>query len=102
MELYRQASIGIALSDALDEMITAQQISPALEDKIKAQFDLSASKVLSAELKNKVTFSAQCESFNHVEAIQCYRFSSITVKLGDGQILQANGPTKLVSCDINA
>eukprot|EP00037_Helgoeca_nana_P001490 m.27302 g.27302 ORF g.27302 m.27302 type:complete len:104 (-) comp11900_c0_seq2:327-638(-) len=102
MELYRQASVGIALADALDEMVTTQQISPALEAKIKAQFDTSVAKVLKAEVTNKVTFKATCKSFNKLESIHRYSFSDITVKLESGVVLRAQGPTKLVACDINA
>mmetsp|Transcript_13443 Transcript_13443/g.34448 ORF Transcript_13443/g.34448 Transcript_13443/m.34448 type:complete len:104 (-) Transcript_13443:111-422(-) len=102
MELYRNSSVGLALSDALDEMITMQQISPALEEKIKAQFDISVARILKSELKNKVTFKATCHTYNKLESVHRYCFSDIKVKLDGSTVLHAAGNTKLVACDINA
>lgn len=49
-ELYRRSSLGLALTDALDELVQNQQLTPNLGLKVMAQFD----KVMTEALNNKV------------------------------------------------
>lgn len=39
MQVYRKTSLGLALTDTLDEMLAGELLSPDLAEKVKAQFD---------------------------------------------------------------
>lgn len=49
-------SIGMALTDTLDDLISARRIEPQLAMKILANFDRSISEVLSDKVKARLTF----------------------------------------------
>lgn len=53
-ELYRRSSLGLALTDALDELVQNQQLTPNLGLKVMGQFD----KVMTEALNNKVKVRA--------------------------------------------
>lgn len=53
-ELYRRSSLGLALTDALDELVQNQQLTPNLGLKVMSQFD----KVMTEALNNKVKVRA--------------------------------------------
>jgi len=38
-ELYRRSTLGMTLTDALDEMVTNGELTPSLAMKVLAQFD---------------------------------------------------------------
>ncbi len=38
-ELYRRSTLGMTLTDALDEMVTAGELTPTIAMKVLAQFD---------------------------------------------------------------
>jgi len=50
------SSIGIALADTLDELISAQKIEPQLAMRILANFDRSISEVLAEKVKARLSF----------------------------------------------
>ncbi|KAF8699883.1 Transcription initiation factor IIA subunit, partial [Rhizoctonia solani] len=52
-EFYRGSSIGIALTDSLDELITSGSITPQLAMKVLAQFDKSLADTLVKHVKVK-------------------------------------------------
>ena len=49
-------SIGMALTDTLDDLITDRRIEPQLAIKILANFDKSITELLSEKVKAKLTF----------------------------------------------
>jgi hypothetical protein len=53
---YRNATIGVALQDALDELIADGRMSDELKDDVLAQFDKSVIDALVHKLKSKTTF----------------------------------------------
>lgn len=58
-ELYRRSSLGLALTDALDELVQNQQLTPNLGLKVMGQFD----KVMTESLNNKVKVRANLKVF---------------------------------------
>ena len=54
-------SIGMALTDTLDDLITERRIEPQLAIKILANFDRSITEILSAKVRAKLAFKV-----NHV------------------------------------
>ena len=97
MELYRNASIGSALQDALDELIESQQISREMAKKINLQFDRSLHKVMSEQLTNQVRFKANCKTFNELDNIRRFQLNDMELTL-DGEQVKVQS-MKLVACD---
>jgi transcription initiation factor TFIIA small subunit len=58
-ELYRRSILGLALTDALDELVQNQQLTPNLGLKVMGQFD----KVMTEALNNKVKVRANLKVF---------------------------------------
>ncbi|CAD6564633.1 MAG: Transcription initiation factor IIA small chain (TFIIA 13.5 kDa subunit) [Tremellales sp. Tagirdzhanova-0007] len=54
-EFYRGSSIGTALTDSLDELITEGDIPPQLAMRVLQQFDKSLTESLQKGVKNKTT-----------------------------------------------
>lgn len=61
-ELYRRSSLGLALTDALDELVQNQQLTPNLGLKVMGQFD----KVMTESLNNKVKIRANLKVIRFV------------------------------------
>lgn len=52
-ELYRRSAPGQALTDALDELIQNQQITPQLAMRVLYQYDKSMSEMLNTAIKGR-------------------------------------------------
>lgn len=55
-ELYRKSSLGLSLTDTLDELITSEQINGQLAMKILLQYDKSFNTLLAQRVRNKTNF----------------------------------------------
>jgi len=55
-ELILLSSIGVALTDALDDLISSNQIEPQLAMKIIAHFDKAFIDTLSDRVKSRLSF----------------------------------------------
>ncbi|CAL5383968.1 unnamed protein product [Camellia sinensis] len=54
-ELYRRSTIGMCLTETLDEMVSNGIMSPELAIQVLVQFDKSMTEALEAQVKSKVT-----------------------------------------------
>ncbi|PPD77875.1 hypothetical protein GOBAR_DD25187 [Gossypium barbadense] len=54
-ELYRRSTIGMCLTEALDEMVSNGTLSPELAIQVLVQFDKSMTEALESQVKSKVT-----------------------------------------------
>ncbi|MBA0808267.1 hypothetical protein Gohar_024020 [Gossypium harknessii] len=54
-ELYRRSTIGMCLTEALDEMVSNGTLSPELAIQVLVQFDKSMTEALESRVKSKVT-----------------------------------------------
>ncbi|KAI9872632.1 MAG: Transcription initiation factor IIA small chain (TFIIA 13.5 kDa subunit) [Pleopsidium flavum] len=55
-ELYRRSSIGLSLTDTLDDLINEGRIEPQLAMKILANFDRAITEVLADKVKARLNF----------------------------------------------
>jgi transcription initiation factor TFIIA small subunit len=55
-DLLTYSSIGMALTDTLDDLISERRIEPQLAMKILANFDRSITEVLADKVKARLTF----------------------------------------------
>ncbi|RVW65687.1 Transcription initiation factor IIA subunit 2 [Vitis vinifera] len=54
-ELYRRSTIGMCLTETLDEMVQNGTLSPELAIQVLVQFDKSMTEALESQVKSKVT-----------------------------------------------
>jgi len=54
-ELYRRSTLGMTLTDSLDEMVTNGKLTPTVAMKVLAQFDKCMNEALK-NVKTKTTF----------------------------------------------
>jgi Transcription initiation factor IIA, gamma subunit, helical domain len=68
-------SIGMALTDTLDDLISERRIEPQLAMKILANFDRSITEVLAEKVKARLTFKVHL-------TLHSYQFSGIQARVG--------------------
>lgn len=67
--MLTSASVGSALTDTLDELISQQRIDPQLAMKVIANFDKAVSDILSEKVKSRLTFKVSAAILNWVEGM---------------------------------
>ncbi|RRT33906.1 hypothetical protein BHE74_00053922 [Ensete ventricosum] len=82
-ELYRRSSIGMCLTETLDEMVSSGTLSPELAIQVLMQFDKSMTEALETQVKSKVSikvnfcykaYSLSCISSSLVPLIASFIF----------------------------
>ncbi|KAG4200532.1 hypothetical protein ERO13_A05G216500v2 [Gossypium hirsutum] len=106
-ELYRRSTIGMCLTEALDEMVSNGTLSPELAIQVLVQFDKSMTEALESQVKSKVTIKV-CSFFLREKKghLHTYRFcdnvwtfilQDALFKKEDSQ--ETVGRVKIVACD---
>ncbi|KAJ3191433.1 Transcription initiation factor IIA small chain (TFIIA 13.5 kDa subunit) [Irineochytrium annulatum] len=68
-QLYRRSSIGIALTDALDEMIQEGQMDPQVAMKVLSQFDASVADALHQKVRSKAQIKGHLNFYNSCDDV---------------------------------
>ncbi|KAL3427399.1 transcription initiation factor iia small chain [Phlyctema vagabunda] len=98
-ELYRRSSIGMALTDTLDDLISERRIEPQLAMKILANFDRSITEVLSDKVKARLTFKGHLDTYRFCDEVWTFLIKDVTFKMeNSSQTVQAD-KVKIVSCN---
>ncbi|KAI9794367.1 MAG: Transcription initiation factor IIA small chain (TFIIA 13.5 kDa subunit) [Peltula sp. TS41687] len=96
-ELYRQSSIGMALTDTLDDLITDRRIEPQLAIKILANFDRSITEILAERVKAKLQFKGHLHTYRFCDEVWTFLIENVTFKMENAQAVPAD-KVKIVSC----
>ncbi|EKD20047.1 hypothetical protein LZ554_004701 [Drepanopeziza brunnea f. sp. 'monogermtubi'] len=98
-ELYRRSSIGMALTDTLDDLISDRRIEPQLAMKILANFDRSITEVLADKVKARLTFKGHLDTYRFCDEVWTFLIKDVTFKMeNSSQTVQAD-KVKIVSCN---
>ncbi|KAI6247746.1 hypothetical protein HI914_03971 [Erysiphe necator] len=98
-ELYRRSSIGMALTDTLDDLISDRRIEPQLAMKILANFDRSITEVLAEKVKARLTFKGHLDTYRFCDEVWTFLIKDVTFKMeNSSQVVQAD-KVKIVSCN---
>ncbi|RKF73885.1 Transcription initiation factor IIA subunit 2 [Golovinomyces cichoracearum] len=98
-ELYRRSSIGMALTDTLDDLISDRRIEPQLAMKILANFDRSITEVLAEKVKARLTFKGHLDTYRFCDEVWTFLIKDVTFKMeNSSQTVQAD-KVKIVSCN---
>ncbi|KFA63076.1 hypothetical protein S40285_08429 [Stachybotrys chlorohalonatus IBT 40285] len=98
-ELYRRSSIGLALTDTLDDLISDERINPQLAMKILGTFDQAITESLQKIVKHKLQFKGNLDTYRFCDEVWTFLIKNVTFKLDNGnQAVQAD-KVKIVSCN---
>ncbi|KAI9821867.1 MAG: Transcription initiation factor IIA small chain (TFIIA 13.5 kDa subunit) [Pycnora praestabilis] len=97
-ELYRRSSVGWALTDTLDELITARRIEPQLAMKIVANFDRSITEVLAEKVKARLNFKGHLDTYRFCDDVWTFLIKDVNFKLENQTTVHAD-QVKIVSCN---
>mmetsp|Transcript_6816 Transcript_6816/g.17456 ORF Transcript_6816/g.17456 Transcript_6816/m.17456 type:complete len:121 (-) Transcript_6816:856-1218(-) len=100
-ELYRRSTLGMTLTDALDEMVTNGELTPTIAMKVLAQFDKCMGQALK-EMKTKTTFKGTLDTYRFCDNVWTFILDDVTFNTtGPGGYKDTAHVEKLkiVACD---
>ncbi|KAJ3036090.1 Transcription initiation factor IIA small chain (TFIIA 13.5 kDa subunit) [Rhizophlyctis rosea] len=95
-ELYRKSSLGTALTDTLDELISDSHIDPQLAMKVLSQFDSSIAEALHSKVKAKATIKGHLHVYRFCDDVWTFIVEKPTFRF-DNENISAD-KIKLVAC----
>ncbi|KZS97112.1 transcription initiation factor IIA gamma subunit [Sistotremastrum niveocremeum HHB9708] len=96
-EFYRGSSIGMALTDSLDELITSGQITPQLAMKVLLQFDKSLADSLVKHVKTKTTLKGHLSTYRLCDDVWTFIVKDCQFKMESNEIVSAK-KIKIIAC----
>ncbi|KAJ6113521.1 Transcription initiation factor IIA small chain (TFIIA 13.5 kDa subunit) [Penicillium sp. IBT 18751x] len=107
-ELYRGSSLGLSLTDTLDDLINEGRIEPQLAMKILSTFDRVVTEVLADKVRARLTFKANpnalfasqghLDTYRFCDEVWTFLIKDVTFKL-DNQTQVTADKVKIVSCN---
>ncbi|KAI1422265.1 transcription initiation factor iia small chain [Xylaria sp. FL1777] len=97
-ELYRRSSIGGALTDTLDDLITQNNIDPQLAMKVLANFDRAITEVLQDKVRSRLTFKGSLDTYRFCDEVWTFQLKNVTFKMENGGQVVTADRVKIVSC----
>ncbi|EMC91969.1 hypothetical protein BAUCODRAFT_39124 [Baudoinia panamericana UAMH 10762] len=96
-ELYRGTSIGMALADTLDDLISTRRIEPQLAMHIMAQFDKSIANVLGEKVKARLNFKGHLDTYRFCDEVWTFIIKDVNFKMDNSSTERAER-VKIVAC----
>ncbi|KAL1741328.1 transcription initiation factor IIA, gamma subunit-domain-containing protein [Schizophyllum fasciatum] len=93
----REHSLGMALTDALDELITGGDITPQLALKVLMQFDKSLADTMANHVRAKATLKGHLKTYRLCDDVWTFVVKQPTVKLENSDIVMAD-KVKIIAC----
>ncbi|KAK4157288.1 transcription initiation factor IIA, gamma subunit-domain-containing protein [Chaetomidium leptoderma] len=97
-DLYRHGSLGVALTDALDELIGEERIDPQLAMKVLTQFDRVIAETLQDKVKARLTFKGSLDTYRFCDEVWTFLIRNVNFKLDNGSQTVHADKIKIVSC----
>jgi transcription initiation factor TFIIA small subunit len=97
-QLYRNTTLGHTLQESLDELIQYNQISPALAEKVRLQFDHSINAALANRVKSRINFRAG-KLYTYRFCDNVWTFILKDVEFRELQEFAKVDTLKIVACD---
>ncbi|KAL0384324.1 UNVERIFIED_CONTAM: Transcription initiation factor IIA subunit [Sesamum radiatum] len=96
-ELYRRSTIGMCLTETLDQMVSGGILSPELAIQVLIQFDKSMTEALESEVKSKVSVKGHLHTYRFCDNVWTFILQNAQLKSEDGQ--ETVDSVKIVACD---
>ncbi|KXG47777.1 Transcription factor IIA, beta-barrel [Penicillium griseofulvum] len=97
-ELYRGSSLGLSLTDTLDDLINEGRIEPQLAMKILGTFDKIVTEVLADKVRARLTFKGHLDTYRFCDEVWTFLIKDVSFKL-DNQTTVTADKVKIVSCN---
>ncbi|CAG8097642.1 unnamed protein product [Penicillium olsonii] len=97
-ELYRGSSLGLSLTDTLDDLINEGRIEPQLAMKILGTFDKVVTEVLADKVRARLTFKGHLDTYRFCDEVWTFLIKDVSFKL-DNQTTVTAEKVKIVSCN---
>ncbi|KAL2862266.1 transcription initiation factor IIA subunit gamma [Aspergillus lucknowensis] len=97
-ELYRGSSLGLSLTDTLDDLINEGRIEPQLAMKILSTFDRVITEVLAEKVRTRLTFKGHLDTYRFCDEVWTFLIKDVNFKL-DNQLSVTADKVKIVSCN---
>ncbi|KAH9974789.1 transcription initiation factor IIA gamma subunit [Lactifluus volemus] len=96
-EFYRGSSIGMALTDSLDELITSGAITPQLAMKVLQQFDKSLADIMVKQVKTKTTLKGHLHTYRLCDDVWTFLVKNASFKMESNDTVTAS-KIKIIAC----
>ncbi|OXV12125.1 hypothetical protein Egran_00115 [Elaphomyces granulatus] len=80
-ELYRGSSIGLSLTDTLDDLINEGRIEPQLAMKILSNFDRVITEVLADKVRARLNFKGHLDTYRFCDEVWTFLIKDVNFKL---------------------
>ncbi|OJI99109.1 hypothetical protein ASPVEDRAFT_38573 [Aspergillus versicolor CBS 583.65] len=97
-ELYRGSSLGLSLTDTLDDLINEGRIEPQLAMKILSTFDRIITEVLADKVRTRLNFKGHLDTYRFCDEVWTFLIKDVNFKLDNQQTISAD-KVKIVSCN---
>ncbi|KAJ3683305.1 hypothetical protein LUZ60_013532 [Juncus effusus] len=96
-ELYRRSTIGMCLTETLDEMVSNGTLNPELAIQVLVEFDKSMTDALENQVKSKVTIKGHLHTYRFCDNVWTFILQDAAFKNEESQ--ETVGRVKIVACD---
>ncbi|KAJ3056560.1 Transcription initiation factor IIA small chain (TFIIA 13.5 kDa subunit) [Rhizophlyctis rosea] len=96
-ELYRRSSLGMALTDTLDELISDSHIDPQLAMKVLSQFDNSIAEALHSKVKAKANIKGHLHVYRFCDDVWTFIVENPQFRFDGNEPVTAD-KIKVVAC----
>ncbi|KAL8223157.1 hypothetical protein R6Q57_020556 [Mikania cordata] len=96
-ELYRRSTIGMCLTETLDEMVSSGILGPELAIQVLVQFDKSMAEALDTQVKTKVSIKGHLHTYRFCDNVWTFILQDALFKYDECQ--ENVGRVKIVACD---
>ncbi|KAL7125235.1 hypothetical protein ABFS83_14G103800 [Erythranthe nasuta] len=96
-ELYRRSTIGMCLTETLDQMVSSGILTPELAIQVLIQFDKSMTEALESEVKSKVSIKGHLHTYRFCDNVWTFILQNAQLKSEEGQ--ETVDSVKIVACD---
>ncbi|XP_047056292.1 transcription initiation factor IIA subunit 2-like [Lolium rigidum] len=97
LELYRKTTIGVNLTETLDEMVFSGRLAPELAVRVQLQFDESMRDVLEQKLTSRASFKGHLHTYRYCDGVWIFILTDATFR--NEEMAQNIGKVKIVACD---
>ncbi|GAB4839476.1 hypothetical protein Ancab_028999 [Ancistrocladus abbreviatus] len=96
-ELYRRSTIGMCLTETLDEMVQSGTLSPELAIQVLVQFDKSMTEALETQVKSKVSIKGHLHTYRFCDNVWTFILTDALFK--NEEAPENVNRVKIVACD---
>ena len=91
-------SIGLTLTDTLDELISDNRIDPQLAIKIIQTYDRAITEILQEKVRARLTFKGSLDTYRFCDDVWTFLIRNVQFKMDSGSQVVTADKVKIVSC----